>query len=240
MMEINFNGKVVIVTGAVGALGSAVSQAFRQAGAKVAYVDRANERMERVAAEVAQDPEHNLVVCADLMTLEGAEQMATEVSDYFGSIDVLINTVGGFRSGKPLHETPKETWDLMMDLNARTVYNTCKAVIPHMLRSRSGAIVSVAARPGLTGKENMAAYSVSKAAVLRLTESMAAELRVAGIRVNCVIPGTIDTSANREDMPDADTSRWVKPDSLAGVILFLSSDLARDITGAAVPVYGRS
>jgi NAD(P)-dependent dehydrogenase (short-subunit alcohol dehydrogenase family) len=240
MMEINFNGKVVIVTGAVGALGSAVSQAFRQAGAKVAYVDRANERMERVAAEVAQDPEHNLVVCADLMTLEGAEQMATEVSDYFGSIDVLINTVGGFRSGKPLHETPKETWDLMMDLNARTVYNTCKAVIPHMLRSRSGAIVSVAARPGLTGKENMAAYSVSKAAVLRLTESMAAELRVADIRVNCVIPGTIDTSANREDMPDADTSRWVKPDSLAGVILFLSSDLARDITGAAVPVYGRS
>jgi NAD(P)-dependent dehydrogenase (short-subunit alcohol dehydrogenase family) len=239
-MEINFNRKVVIVTGAVGALGSAVSQAFQQAGAKVAYVDRANEGMERLAAEAAQDPEHNLVVCADLMTLEGADQMATEVSDHFGGIDVLINTVGGFRAGKALHKTPKETWDLMMDLNARTVYNTCKAIIPHMLRSSSGAIVSVAARPGLAGKENMAAYSVSKAAVLRLTESMAAELRVAGIRVNCVIPGTIDTAANREDMPDADTSRWVKPESLAGVILFLCSDLARDINGAAVPVYGRS
>jgi NAD(P)-dependent dehydrogenase (short-subunit alcohol dehydrogenase family) len=239
-MQINFEGKVVIVTGAVGALGSAVSQTFRQAGAKVVYVDQANERMERVAAKVAEDPEHNLVVCADLMTLAGAEQMATEVSDHFGSIDILVNTVGGFRAGKTLHETPQETWDLMMDLNARTVYNTCKAVIPHMLRSQAGAIVSVAARPGLTGKEKMAAYSVSKAAVLRLTESMAVELRGAGIRVNCVIPGTIDTPANRKDMPDADTSRWVKPESLAGVILFLCSDLARDISGAAVPVYGRT
>lgn len=239
-MHIDFDGKVVIVTGAVGSLGSAVSQAFRQAGAKVAYVDRADERMERVAAKTADDPEHNLVVCADLMTLAGAEQMAIDVSDHFGAIDVLVNTVGGFRAGKALHETPVETWDLMMDLNARTVYNTCKAVIPHMLRGRSGAILSVAARPGLAGKEKMAAYSVSKAAVLRLTESMAAELRGVSVRVNCVIPGTIDTPANREDMPEADTSRWVKPESLAGVILFLCSDLARDITGAAVPVYGRS
>jgi NAD(P)-dependent dehydrogenase (short-subunit alcohol dehydrogenase family) len=239
-MEIDLNSKVVIVTGAVGALGSAVSQVFRQAGAKVAYVDRADERMERVAAKVADDPEHNLVVCADLMTLKGAEQMASEVSDYFGAIDVLVNTVGGYRAGKALHETPVETWDLMMDLNARTVYNTCKSVIPYMLRSQTGAILSVAARPALAGKEKMAAYSVSKAAVLRLTESMAAELRAAGIRVNCVIPGTIDSPANRKDMPEADASRWVKPESLAGVILFLCSDMARDITGAAVPVYGRS
>jgi NAD(P)-dependent dehydrogenase (short-subunit alcohol dehydrogenase family) len=196
--------------------------------------------MERIAAKVADDPEHNLVVCADLMTLKGAEQMVSEVSDYFGAIDVLVNTVGGYRAGKALHETPVETWDLMMDLNARTVYNTCKSVIPYMLRSQSGAIVSVAARPALAGKEKMAAYSVSKAAVLRLTESMSAELRSAGIRVNSVIPGTIDTPANRKDMPDADTSRWVKPESLAGVILFLCSNMARDITGAAVPVYGRS
>jgi NAD(P)-dependent dehydrogenase (short-subunit alcohol dehydrogenase family) len=239
-MQIKFDGKVVVVTGAVGALGSAVSPAFRQAGAKVAYVDQADERMERIAAKAAEDPEHNLVICADLMTLAGAEQMASEVSDHFGSIDILVNTVGGFRAGKALHETPQETWDLMMDLNARTVYNTCKAVIPHMLRSQSGAIMSVAARPGLAGKEKMAAYSASKAAVLRLTESMAGELRGAGIRVNCVIPGTIDTPANREDMPDADTSRWVKPESLAGVILFLCSDLANDISGAAVPVYGRT
>jgi NAD(P)-dependent dehydrogenase (short-subunit alcohol dehydrogenase family) len=239
-MDIQFEGKVVIVTGAVGALGSAVSQAFWQAGAKLAYVDRADERMEKVAARAAKDPQHNLVVCADLMTAKGAAQMATAVSDHFGAIDVLVNTVGGFRAGQALHETPTETWDLMLDLNARTVYNTCKAVIPHMLRSHSGTIVSVAARPGLTGKEKMAAYSVSKAAVLRLTESMAAELRGAGVRVNCVIPGTIDTPANRADMPEADASRWVKPESLAGVILFLSSDLARDISGAAVPVYGRS
>jgi NAD(P)-dependent dehydrogenase (short-subunit alcohol dehydrogenase family) len=166
--------------------------------------------------------------------------MATEVSDYFGGIDVLVNTVGGYRAGKALHETSLETWDLMMNLNARTVYNTCKAVIPHMLRARRGAIVSVAARPALAGKGKMAAYSASKAAVMRLTESMSAELLESGIRVNCVIPGTLDTPANREDMPKADSSRWVKPESLAGVILFLCSDLARDISGAAVPVYGKT
>lgn len=239
-MEIDFSDKVVIVTGAVGALGSAVSQAFRQAGAKVAYVDRAGERMERLADQIAQDAEHNLVVCADLMIAGGAAQMASEVVDYFGGIDVLVNTVGGYRAGKPLHETAEETWNLMLDLNARTVYNSCRAVIPHMLQARGGAIVSVGARPGLSGAKNMAAYSVSKAAVLRMTESMAAELKDAGIRVNCILPGTIDTAANREDMPDADQSRWVKPASLAGVILFLCSELARDISGAAVPVYGKS
>lgn len=239
-MEIDYSGKVVIVTGAVGALGSAVSQTFRQAGAKVAYVDRAGERMQRLAAQVAQDSEHNLVVCADLMAAGGAAQMANEVVDHFGGIDVLVNTVGGYRAGKPLHETAEETWNLMLDLNARTVYNSCKAVIPHMVRARAGAIVSVGARPGLSGARNMAAYSVSKAAVLRMTESMAAELKEYGIRVNCILPGTIDTAANREDMPDADHSRWVKPESLAGVILFLCSELGRDISGAAVPVYGKS
>ena len=239
-MEIDFSGKVVIVTGAAGALGSAVSLAFHQARAKVSYVDRAGERMERLAAQVAQDPEHNLVVCADLMKAAGAEQMAGEVVDHFGGIDILVNTVGGYRAGKPLHETTDETWNLMLDLNARTVYNSCKAVIPHMLRARTGAILSVGARPGLSGARNMAAYSVSKAAVLRMTESMAAELKDAGIRVNCILPGTIDTAANRKDMPDADHSRWVEPESLAGVILFLCSDLARDISGAALPVYGKS
>ena len=239
-MNIEFGEKVVIVTGAAGALGSAVSQAFLEAGAKVAYVDQAGGRMESIALEAAQDPEHRLAVVANLLSGEDPERMAGEVVDHFGCADILVNTVGGYRAGTPLHETPQEAWDFMMNLNAGTVYKTCKAVIPCMVLRNSGAIVSVAARPGLAGKRNMAAYSVSKSAEIRLTESMAAELRADGIRANCVIPGTIDTIPNREEQLDADFSRWVKPESLAKVILFLSHDLARDITGAALPVYGRT
>jgi NAD(P)-dependent dehydrogenase (short-subunit alcohol dehydrogenase family) len=239
-MQIQFQDKVVVVTGAAGALGSAVSKAFQDADARVVYVDQAGEQMKRIISEAARDQEHQLAVIADLISVEGAERMAAKVIERFGKLDVLVNTVGGYRAGTPLHETPLETWDFMIDLNARTVYNTCKAVIPHMLAGQSGAIVSVAARPGLAGKKNMAAYGLSKAAVIRMTESMAAELLDAGIRVNCIIPGTIDTPANREDMPEADFSKWVKPPSLAEVIMFLSHDMARDITGAALPVYGRT
>jgi NAD(P)-dependent dehydrogenase (short-subunit alcohol dehydrogenase family) len=166
--------------------------------------------------------------------------MVAETIQHFGRLDVLVNTVGGFRAGTPVHETPLETWDYLMTLNARTAFITSQAVIPQMLKQGSGAIIHVAARPGLAGKANMAAYSASKGALIRLAESMAAEYREAGIRVNCIIPGTIDTPQNRRDMPDADTSRWVKPESLAEVIMFLASGAARDIHGAAIPVYGKS
>jgi NAD(P)-dependent dehydrogenase (short-subunit alcohol dehydrogenase family) len=128
----------------------------------------------------------------------------------------------------------------MIDLNARSVFVACQAVIPTMVDQRSGKIINVAARSGLAGAARSAAYSAAKAAVIRLTESMAAELKNDGINVNCVVPGTIDTPRNRADMPKGDPSRWVTADSLAEVILFLASDAARDIHGAAIPVYGRS
>ena len=147
---------------------------------------------------------------------------------------MLVNTVGGYRAGAPLHETDIETWDFMLKLNARSIFIASKKVIPHMLDQGSGKIVNLAARPGLAGQAGMAAYSASKAAVVRLTESMAAELKAQGINVNCIIPGTIDTLPNREAMPDADFSAWVTPESLANVILFLCSHAARDIHGAAV------
>ena len=239
-MHVEFKDKVVVVTGAAGVLGSAVSNAFLDAGARIVFVDQAGDRMEGIISEAVQDPERRLAVIANLMSAEEAEQMASEVIEQFGKLDVLVNTVGGYRAGTPLHETTTESWDFMIDLNARTVYNTCKAVIPYMLQRHTGSIVSIAARPGLAGRANMVAYSVSKSAVITMTESMAAELLEAGIRANCIIPGTIDTPDNREDQPDADFSMWVKPESLAEVILFLAHDMARDITGAALPVYGRT
>jgi NAD(P)-dependent dehydrogenase (short-subunit alcohol dehydrogenase family) len=155
-------------------------------------------------------------------------------------VDVLVNTVGGFRAGTPLHETPLETFDFMMNLNARTVYIAARAVLPPMLARGYGKIISIAARPGLEGRANQAAYAASKAAVLRLTESMAAEYKMKGINVNAVIPGTIDTPQNRAAMPDAEVSKWVQPESLADVIAFLASDLARDVHGVGLEVVGRS
>ena len=158
----------------------------------------------------------------------------------FGRIDVLVHTVGGYTGGSPLYETSLESWDRMINLNARTAFLICQAVIPQMLAAGGGKIVTVAAGAGREGRAKLSAYSAAKGAVIRLTESMAAELRQRGINVNCILPGTIDTPENRQAMPNADSSRWVAPASLADVVLFLASDAARDVHGAALPVIGRS
>jgi NAD(P)-dependent dehydrogenase (short-subunit alcohol dehydrogenase family) len=165
--------------------------------------------------------------------------MVDETINRFGRIDVLVNVAGGYRGGTPVHETPLTTWDFLLNLNARTVYSVSSAVIPAMLRQGSGKIVNVAARAALQGAAKMGAYSASKSAVIRLTEAMAAELKNDGINVNCVLPGTIDTPQNRATMK-GDPSRWVAPQAIADVILFLSSGAARAIHGAAIPVYGLS
>ena len=140
--------------------------------------------------------------------------------------------------GQPVHETPEDSWELMLGLNAKSVINCARAVVPGMLAAGRGKIVNIAALAGLSGKANMGAYSASKSAVIRLTESMSAELRDRGINVNCILPSTIDTPQNRADMPKADPRRWVAPDALADVVLFLASDAARAIHGAAIPVNG--
>ena len=163
-----------------------------------------------------------------------------EINRRFGRIDILVNTVGGYRAGAPLHETPLSDWDFMLDLNARSVFVMCQTVIPHMLGRNHGRIVNVASRAALHGYAGHAAYSASKAAVVRLTESMDAELKDRGVNVNCVMPAIIDTPQNRSAMPDADFGRWVAPEAVADVILFLASEGARAIHGAAIPVYGRS
>jgi NAD(P)-dependent dehydrogenase (short-subunit alcohol dehydrogenase family) len=236
----DFSNKTVMVSGAIGNLGVVLAQAFQASGAKLALIDRGEDRLRQAFPDLVGLPDYLLVNCADLMDEGAVEKSVSEAIQHFGRIDVLVNTVGGFRAGKMLHETPIETWDFLLNLNARSVFIACQKVIPYMLNQRSGKIVNVAARPGLEGQAGMAAYSASKSAVIRLTESMAAELKSQGVNVNCIIPGTIDTPQNREAMPNADYSTWVTPESLADVILFLSSTAARDVHGAAVPVYGRS
>jgi NAD(P)-dependent dehydrogenase (short-subunit alcohol dehydrogenase family) len=159
--------------------------------------------------------------------------------EHFGRIDALVNTVGGYRGGQPVAETAIELWDGMFDLNARSAFIVSRAVAPHMLARGSGRIINVGSKAALQGTRRSAAYSAAKSAVVRLTESLAADLKREGITANCVLPSTLDTPENREDMPGADPSRWVTPEEVADVILFLASDAARAVQGAAIPVYGR-
>jgi NAD(P)-dependent dehydrogenase (short-subunit alcohol dehydrogenase family) len=158
----------------------------------------------------------------------------------FGHIDVLANIAGGFTMGPLIQETSDRDWDFMMNLNARSVFNTCRSAIPIMLQHGHGRVINVSARAAEQGKGKMGPYCASKAAVRTLTESLAAENKFNNINVNCILPGTIDTTQNRADMPDADFSKWVPPAALADVVLFLASDAARCVTGAAIPVYGQS
>ncbi len=235
----NFEQQVVLVTGGTGNLGQAVIRAFLAAGARVAAVVR---KPGDAAAVFGADPPAGryLAVVGDLTDESSVAGLVQQTVDTFGRIDVLVNTAGGIRAGTPLHETPVGDWDFMMNLNARTVFLMSRAVIPTMLERQRGKIISVAARAALKGTAKHGAYNASKMAVIRLTETMSAELKGRGINVNCILPGTIDTPANRAETPDADFSRWVQPESLAGVILFLASPAAADIHGAAIPVYGRS
>ncbi|MFC2029570.1 SDR family NAD(P)-dependent oxidoreductase [Chloroflexota bacterium] len=236
----DFTDRVVVVTGAAGNLGASVARAFREAGAMLVLVDRSPDRLRASFPKVADSPDHYMAAPVDLTDADSVGAVVVETRRRFGRIDVLVNAAGGYRAGTPVHETPLESWDFMLNLNARTGFITSNAVIPTMLERGSGKIVNVSARPGLKGTANAAAYSASKSAVLRLTESMSAELKRSGINVNCILPGTIDTPQNRESMPRADHSRWVPPEALADVILFLASDAARAVHGAAVPVYGLS
>ena len=235
----DFSDQVVMITGAAGNLGSATARAFEAAGAKLVLVGHRMEQLEETFADLAETDDH-LFVAVDLTDAGAVEGMAYEVVQQFGQIDVLANIAGGFRMGSPVHEMSLKTWKFMMDLNATTVVHTARAIVPHMLQQEQGKVISIAARAGLQGKARMAAYVASKSAVIRLTESMAAELKERGINVNCILPGTIDTPENREAMPSANHDKWVPPEAIADVILFLASDAARAIHGAAVPVYGRS
>jgi NAD(P)-dependent dehydrogenase (short-subunit alcohol dehydrogenase family) len=181
-----------------------------------------------------------MAASVDLTDEDAVKRVVDEALRRYGSINVLANTAGGWRGGKPVHETPLDTLDFLLNLNARTVFISSSAVVPAMLEQGSGQIVNVAARAAMGSANRNGAYAASKSAVVRLTETMAAELKQEGIRVNCVLPGTIDTPQNRQAMPKADYSRWVAPEAIADVMLFLTSDAARAVSGAAVPVYGRS
>ena len=232
--------KVIIITGASGNLGRAVAERVQTQGARTVLVERLGEHLKTAYGELKGLDQHWLAGGIDMTDPKAVDAMAAEAHQRFGRLDGLVNTVGGFRGGKPVHEADLAEWDFMYDINVRTALHGCRAVIPYMLKAQSGRIINVASRNAFQGSPHYAAYSAAKTAVLRLTESLAGELKTRGINVNCIVPGTIDTPQNREAMPKADFSTWVPPEDLAHVVAFLLSDEARSVAGAAVPIYGRS
>ncbi len=223
----------------VGNLGTATARLFQQAGAKTVLVDRSHDRVREAFKDIADSPDHLLTGGIDLSDAASLGKLLEQALGKFGRVDALVNTVGGYRGGKPVHETDLADWDFLFNINVRTTLLCCRAVIPQMLKQQRGAIINVASRDGLSGSAGYAAYSASKSAVLRLTESLAAELKSSNINVNCIMPGTIDTPQNRAAMPNGDFSKWVEPAAIAEVIAFLASDSARAINGAALPVFGK-
>src|SRR6516165_10027189 len=235
----DFSGRVAIITGAVGNLGAVTAKAFQRAGARTVLVDRSQDRLRYAYPDLAGSRDHLLAGGVDLTDAAAVSRMVEAARERFGRLDILVNTVGGFRGGKPVHEDGLGNWDFLFAVNVRTTLECCRAVIPHLLRAGRGKIINVASRGALAGDGGYAAYSAALIAVTRPTESLADELKQSGINVNCVLPGTIDTPQNRQERPGADLGKWVEPAAIADVILFLASDAARAVNGAAVPVFGK-
>ena len=224
------DGKVVVVTGASGALGSVVAEAALAQGARVAGVDYA-------PTQLAATPSRIELGGVDLSDPAQAKTAIDAVAAHFGRLDALINIAGGFAFETVADGDPK-TWQRMYALNVLTALNASRSAIPHLAASSAGRIVNVGAMGALQAGAGMGPYAASKAGVHRLTETLAAEFK-GKITVNAVLPSTIDTPANRASMPKADFAKWVRPQELADVMLFLVSDAASAVTGALLPVSGR-
>ena len=224
------DGKIVVVTGASGALGKVVAEAALARGARVAGVDHA-------ASQIPATGNRIELGGVDLSDAAQAKKAIEAVAAHFGSLDALINIAGSFAFEMVVEGDPK-TWQRMYALNVLTALNASRSAIPHLAASRSARIVNIGAMGALQAGAGMGAYAASKAGVHRLTEALAAEWK-GKITVNAVLPSTIDTAANRASMPTADFAKWVAPKELADVILFLASDAASAVTGALLPVSGR-
>lgn len=228
----DLNGKLVLITGATGGLGRHVTAAFLEAGATVAGVSRSIRDEDFPRPRFRAFP-------AELSSSRAAEAVVSAVAARLGRVDALVHLVGGFAGGKNLAETGDAVLEEMLSVNLRSAFFLAKAVLPAMRQVGAGRIVMIGSRAALEPQAGAAAYAASKAALLALVRSIAVEYRAAGITANAIVPGTIDTPANRAAMPGADFSAWVEPRRIAEVALWLVSDQAAAVTGAWIPVSGR-
>ncbi|WP_170182112.1 SDR family oxidoreductase [Phreatobacter stygius] len=229
---------VVIVTGATGNVGRALLPVLADRGMTVVAVARGGAALTEALANLPAAASHLAIPDADLLDPAACRKVVSDTLARFGRIDGLAHTVGGFAAA-PAADGGTDLWDQMFRLNTLTTLNIVQAALPPMRAAQRGSLVAIAAGAGLKAPSGLAAYAASKSAVLRLVESFAAELKSEGVRVNAVLPGTIDTPQNRAAMPKANPSAWVLPSEVAEAMAFLLADSASGITGAALPVNGR-
>jgi NAD(P)-dependent dehydrogenase (short-subunit alcohol dehydrogenase family) len=234
------NRPVIVVTGAAGNLGHTVIKIIQKQGVRIAMIGRSEETLRKLYGENFVTNDIFILPNIDLTQPDRTILSMDDIIKHFGRIDTLVHTVGAFKGGKPVHEEDLATWNFLFNVNVCTALNCCRAVIPYMVKQKSGRIITVISRHAFRGAGNYAAYSAAKGALLRLSESLSEELKIFNIMVNSVVPGTMDTPQNREAMPKVDFSKWISPDAVADVIQFLLSTRSRGITGAAIPVYGKS
>lgn len=234
------NERVVLVTGGAGNVGRVVASSFLRAGARVAVplykTDQAGA-LDRLKSEHAGRL-HTFGI--DLTTERGAKQAVQQVVEWGGRIDTVAHMTGGYIGGSRLADTPVDAWDRMMDLNLKTAWLVSRFALPRMIEQGGGSLVFVSSRAAVHDRAGHGAYAVAKSAVITLAEVIAEEYSAEGIRANVVLPGTIDTEANRLASPEADHSSWTPPEQIADAIVFLASSASAAINGAAIPVYGRS
>lgn len=231
----DFSNRTVLVTGGTGALGRAITNAFIRCNAEVISSYVVEKEIEQLKTETRSAVQ---LIKADVTKEEEVKRLVSNIISKYGHIHILANVVGGYFGGKSVSELDEKEWDLMITMNLKSAFLISKHVIPQMILSKYGRAVHVSSRTGLRSTGYDSAYAASKSGLIRLVESLAEETKESNIKVNCIMPSILDTEANRKAMPTADFSKWVKPEDLANVVLFLCSEDARVITGAAIPAYG--
>lgn len=226
------NPDVVVITGANGGLGSYVTRGFLEAGATVVGSSR------KIQPSEFKHPAFTAIE-VDLGTQTGSRELIAQVLARFGKLDVLVHTVGGFAGGQSVVDTDDATMRQMMDVNFYTLFYLLRAAVPSLRGSGDGRLIAIGSRAAVDPGPGVGAYSASKAAMVSLMRTVAMENKDAGLRANVILPGTIDTPANRKAMPKADFSKWVMPASIASLIVWLAGDAGRDVNGAVIPVYGK-
>jgi NAD(P)-dependent dehydrogenase (short-subunit alcohol dehydrogenase family) len=225
-------GNIALVTGANGGLGTHVTKALLDSGFAVVGV------APKIQVSDFDHP-HFTALPASLNSLDAAKKAVETVITHFGKIDLLAHLVGGFAGGQTVAETDDATFQRMLDINLNSAFHILRAVIPQMRKAGSGRIVAIGSRAAEDPGPGVGAYSASKAALVSLIKTVARENKDAGITANVILPGTMDTPANRKAMPGADTSQWVQPSSVANLIVWLAGNAGKDVTGAVIPVYGK-
>jgi len=231
-LEQSMEGKVVLVTGANGGLGTYVTQGFLDAGATVVGTSREIQQSDFSSPSFT-------ALAAEISSREGAKSLVDQLVARFGRLDVLAHTVGGFAGGQSIVDTDDDTFQRMFDLNLNSVFHILRATIPALRQTGNGRIVAIGSRAALEPGPGVGAYSASKAAMVSLIRTVALENKDAGLTANVILPGTMDTPANRKSIPNADVSKWVQPATVAKLVLWLASEAGKDVNGSVIPVYGK-